>query len=707
MGYNIQITDNLQYISSVPERIRKKLREESHRLRSNPATHKPPAIKKLRGWKDLYRLRLSDYRAIYRVDEKFKTVTLLFVEHRRKVYELLGHDPDKNQPTARIIADEQAQKLLERLPSQEEFTEAYQQTLNSQPPAKPEGVTDAPLPSEFSPELIDSLDIPLEHRQILLDCKTEGDLLCCDIPEKTKQKVLNLLWPEPIERVIDAPKREINSDKALEELTEGLRPLESFLLVLDETQKPLANRFKADNVKGPWIVKGGPGSGKSTVVLHCIMNLLWNHQSGFDFKREPLRILLTTYTKSLARASQQLIDFMGAENFRGQVEIVHVDELVKNHLPSKWAFRPIFYSSKRPEINRLLDNAIRACRANDKSFAFDESDKEFLFEEVNAVISGNEILNAEQYASFERTGMGRRLGKNQRNHIWNFWEAFRKELTNQGHCTQSQRFAAAAKQAKPVYDYVFIDEAQDILPIALRMCLRLAVNPRNVFVTADRNQSIYTSGFSWKRVQEDLDFRGRSTIFQRNYRTTREIMDAIRPILKTDEQIDDETLNEQHVLQGGMPDLIYASEEEEPDILKEWIARSLLEERVGLGCAAVLCPTNEYCEKIAWALSNEFNATAMKSAEVNLNYQGVKVMTMHAAKGLQFPVVAVVGLRRDTIPWRVRSNSNEDQSESDQKLRRTFFVACSRAMQRLLVIGDRTYPSPFLEGFDEENWNIL
>ncbi len=707
MNYKIHVPDSLQYISSVPEKIRKKLRNENNRLRSNPASHNPPITKKLNGWKDLYRLQLNDYRAVYRVKEKEKTVTILFVEHRKKVYDLLGHDPIKNQPTARIISNEQAQEMLERIPSQEEFAEAYEKTLNEEPLAKPEGFDSSLLPSEFNSELLDSLKISSKYQEILMNCRTEGQLISCSVPEEVLCKVMNSLWPQSIEEIANAPKREIYSEKALEEFTEGLRPLESFLLVLDDNQKPLANRFKNDNIKGPWIVKGGPGSGKSTVVLHCIMNLLLNRKSQFDFEQKPFRILLTTYTKSLVRASQQLIGLMGAQDFKSQIEILHLDEIVKKNLPKDWVYRPIFYSSRNPIINNLLINAIKQCQKNDKSFSFDENDREFLFNEVDKLIGGNEILDVEQYTSFERIGMGRKLGRNQRNHVWNFWKAFQKELKGKDLCTRSQHFASAVKNAKPVYDYVFIDEAQDILPVELRLCLKLVLNSKNVFVTADRNQSIYNSGFSWKRVQEDIDFRGRSTIFQRNYRTTREIMEAIHHILKTDEQIDSETLNEQHVLQGEMPDLCYASEEQEPEILKEWLTRSLLEERVGFGCAAVLCPTNKYCEKIAYMLPSKLNAVVMKTAEVDLTHRGVKVMTMHAAKGLQFPVVAVVGLKKDMMPWKVRSDSDEDQSESDQKLRRTFFVACSRAMRRLLVIGDRTFPSPFLEGFDDGSWNIL
>ena len=701
--YKINITENLQdEISSVPEKVRKKLLKEGYaRLRSDPASNDPPSIKKLRGWKDLYRLRLNNYRAIYRVNNESEAVTLLFIGHRSKVYEQLGHDPEKDQPTARIIVNEQAQKLLERQPEPDEFIKAYEQGLNESPPAEPEGLEDAPLPNEFGSELLDSLSIPSRHRQALLACRTEGQLIHCGVPDEIIERITNSLWPATIEQVVNAPEREVTSGEALEELAKGSRSLESFLLVLDDTQKPLANRFKTKSIKGPWLVKGGPGSGKSTVVLHCIMNLLQNRQSQLRLERKPLRVLLTTYTRSLVKASKQLINSMGVDDSRGQVHIIHVDELVRNHLPEDWGLTPIYPNNF--EIDKLVWAAIQTCRANDKSFGFDASDKEFLFAEVNAVIVGNEISDAQQYASFERTGLGRRLGKNQRKHIWDFWVAFEKELTSRGFCTPSQRFAAAVKYAKPIYDYVFIDEAQDIIPVALRMCIRLAIDHKNVFVTADRNQSIYSSGFSWSRVQKDLNFRGRSTILQRNYRTTREIVDAIRHLLETDEQVDDETLNDQPVRHGEMPELRFVSMGEEIDVLKEWLTRSILKERVGLGCAAVLCPTNKYCDQIANALPPAFNPTAMKSANVNLAHPGVKVMTMHAAKGLQFPLVAVVGLRNGAMPWEV---GDKDQTETDQRLRRVFFVACSRAMYRLLVIGDRSNPSPFLKGFDEEHWDI-
>ena len=240
--------------------------------------------------------------------------------------------------------------------------------------------------------------------------------------------------------------------------------------------------------------------------------------------------------------------------------------------------------------------------------------------------------------------------------------------------------------------------------MTLRMCKKLAFDPKNVFLTADRNQSIYPSGFSWKRVSEDLNFQGRSTIFRRNYRTTHEIIDAIRPLLAADEDVDDETINDQPVRHGDIPTLrLVDTQAQEAAVLKDWITSSLLKERVSHDSVAVLCPTNADCKRIAQALPPEFNAKSMESKNMDIGHPGVKVVTMHAAKGLQFPVVAVVGLNQD-FPWSARGGS--DQEEIDKRLKRTFFVACSRAMRRLLVIGDRSYPSQFLADFDEEHWDI-
>lgn len=38
-------------------------------------------------YKGFYRLRISDFRIIYRIDEKTKSVTILTIGHRRLIYQ--------------------------------------------------------------------------------------------------------------------------------------------------------------------------------------------------------------------------------------------------------------------------------------------------------------------------------------------------------------------------------------------------------------------------------------------------------------------------------------------------------------------------------------------------------------------------------------------------------------------------------------------
>jgi superfamily I DNA/RNA helicase len=94
----------------------------------------------------------------------------------------------------------------------------------------------------------------------------------------------------------------------------------------------------------------------------------------------------------------------------------------------------------------------------------------------------------------------------------------------------------------------------------------------------------------------------------------------------------------------------------------------------------------------------------MKSSEVDLGHRGVKVLSMHAAKGLQFPVVAVVGVEDGTLPAALPGGVEREEHLARQK--RLFFVACSRAMRRLIVFAQRDIPSPFVEELSDEHWAI-
>jgi DNA helicase-2/ATP-dependent DNA helicase PcrA len=58
-------------------------------------------------------------------------------------------------------------------------------------------------------------------------------------------------------------------------------------------------------------------------------------------------------------------------------------------------------------------------------------------------------------------------------------------------------------------------------------------------------------------------------------------------------------------------------------------------------------------------------------------------MTIHAAKGLEFPVVFITGLEDGMLP--LHAEEDETASESLEEELRVFYVAITRAMHRLYV----------------------
>ena len=60
----------------------------------------------------------------------------------------------------------------------------------------------------------------------------------------------------------------------------------------------------------------------------------------------------------------------------------------------------------------------------------------------------------------------------------------------------------------------------------------------------------------------------------------------------------------------------------------------------------------------------------------------VTLMSLHAAKGLEFPVVFIVGCEEGLLPYRpVHRDADPDEAEE----RRLFYVGMTRARQRLVL----------------------
>ncbi|MEO6887742.1 MAG: 3'-5' exonuclease, partial [Ktedonobacteraceae bacterium] len=257
------------------------------------------------------------------------------------------------------------------------------------------------------------------------------------------------------------------------------------------------------------------------------------------------------------------------------------------------------------------------------------------------------------------------------------------------------------------YDAVVIDEAQDLDPSALRMLIALCKAPNRLFVTADANQAIYGSGFTWIDVHQSLRFQGRTSILRANYRSTHEIGEAAQAYL-TYGAIEPETSERQYVNDGPLPDVrAIISQGHEAQLLESFFKKAYRSLRLTAGSCAVLCPNERVGRIIAAELTDlGSEATYMKSQELNLGQSGIKVLTLNASKGLEFPIVALAGFISSSYPVIPYGASEDERAELLARERRTMFVAMTRAMRALLVIVPVDAESPLLQGFDPTYWNF-
>jgi len=83
--YSLEIKQSAQKeLDALDDSVFRRIDRKILALADNP---RPPGCKKLRGYKDQWRVRVGDWRVVYLIDDEAKLVTITRVAHRREVYE--------------------------------------------------------------------------------------------------------------------------------------------------------------------------------------------------------------------------------------------------------------------------------------------------------------------------------------------------------------------------------------------------------------------------------------------------------------------------------------------------------------------------------------------------------------------------------------------------------------------------------------------
>jgi superfamily I DNA/RNA helicase/mRNA-degrading endonuclease RelE of RelBE toxin-antitoxin system len=666
--------------------------EKVERLRDDP---KPDgkAKKKLKGYKNnVYRLRSGDLRIIYTIAGN--CVALLGVDDRKDVYR---SEPLDVEPTS---LDEQTLDEIDEALEPQEI-----------PPIRTEPETPEDLlPTAITEDLLTKLRIERAHFPALLACVTVDDLSAADVPAAVLEKVFDAVTDPNFDLVVEQPSFVTGPVDNLLRFKEG--DLLGFLLKLDQEQEKYVTW--AVNASGPTLLKGAPGTGKSTVALYRVKNLMASLRgSGVQHPR----ILFTTYTNALVNFSKQLLESLLGDDVQ-YVDVRTADSIALKIFVSNGANPKM---ATTPDLKRLMASAIsRTIKAIDGTQLQQQAKiqilmrltADYLIEEVNSVIEGRGISTLDEYLLAARAGRLVPLNKTQRSAVWDVRQSFLKLLAGQALVTWQQIRTTAASMAKNSdgsdrYDAVVIDEAQDIEPNGLRLLVTLCRESKRLFITADANQSIYGGSFRWADVHEDLRFKGRTGVLKTNHRTTKEIAEASRSYLANG-SLDDDESSQTYVHSGAQPAVrSVATLRDEAELLVRFFKEAAKELRLGPSACALLVPTEKAGKELAGSLTHlGLHTEFMTGKTLELNAKHVKVITLKSAKGLEFPIVALAGFLGSNYPMILQGTQQLAVEEIMTRERRTMFVGMTRSMRALLVVAPKDSTTPLLDGFDPEHWNL-
>jgi hypothetical protein len=312
------------------------------------------------------------------------------------------------------------------------------------------------------------------------------------------------------------------------------------------------------------------------------------------------------------------------------------------------------------------------------------------------ILCFNEPLGVKLHSVMHAKGLADRV------HVRHFHKWCRDQLVAFGQTLPANNLPVDAKMADMVqrvisgvdrsqipsgqYQAILIDEGHDFAPEWLKLVTQM-VDPttNSLLLLYDDAQSIYerarSKQFSFKSV--GVQAQGRTTILKINYRNTKQILQTANLIaadLLTNEDKDDDGIPLVKPISCGR-------EGQEPIIIQ---LPTLREEAFAIadqlnqahkeghawGDMAILCPDYSTRDLCAQVLHQRQMPVEMRRSpgDFDPTSNTIKVMTMKVSKGLEFPVVALPGVGH--MPTK---------GEDEQEAARVFYVAATRATQRLVI----------------------
>jgi len=482
------------------------------------------------------------------------------------------------------------------------------------------------------------------------------------------------------------------TEEELRRVFEG--DLEGWRIFLHPEQRRLAYR----DYNGPALVRGGAGTGKTVVAMHRAKHLA--DQIAADPARTADRILFTTFTTNLAIDIQSNLRTLCPEHLEGtnpRIEVINLDRWVSQFLKRKKYPREIVYfGENRERLDQIWREVLDA-------HTVPELSEEFIRAEWEQVVQAKGVMTESAYFKLPRTGRGTALDRRRRASLWKIFSDFRARMVDERLAEPDDAYRDAieilnSEASNLPYSSVVVDEAQDMGEQAFRV-VRAIVPERtdgdsnSIFVVGDAHQRIYGRRAAMSAC--GINVRGRSRKLRLNYRTSDEIRKWAVSILEgiSVDDLDEgaDSLNGYtSVFRGPPPELAgFSNEAKEIDALIEWL---LATKALGtqLSDIGILLRTNGQIDQLGRKLSDAGieNTRLRPNLADEREQAGVRLSTMHRAKGLEFQAVAIPFLSKSAFPPPALMRDAADDVDRRILLQQEKFllhVAATRAKKLLRV----------------------
>mgnify|MGYP002760314600 FL=1 len=705
----VAISDRfLDAYSEVPRNKQRKVRRFMTKFRSNP-TASGLNYEKIEGAKDpkLRSVRIDQsYRGIVMKPDEGSVYMLLWVDQHDHAYQWARN---------RVVQIHPDTGSLQVIP----LEEGEMPISNGGTPDEEEGGEDTDLFAEHRDRELVRLGVPEELMPLVRSIETEEQLdkVQQHLPEEAYE-ALFLLAAGYTQREVDNELAYSNEQEAVdtgdyatalerpnskrrfavvddeEELARMLdAPLETWRVFLHPTQRRLVEK----DVAGPIRVLGGAGTGKTVVAMH---RAVWLAENLFDDPDDQL--LFTTFTRNLAADIKENLRLIGSEAVLDRIEVTNLDRWLSRFLSRQDYDYTIDYGGQSQD---LWDRAL--------TVGPEDWDSIFLRNEWEQVIQPNEIQSEAEYMRVSRVGRGTPLQRSQRAEMWPVFNEYQSLLDEH----KLRERAGALRDARKIleekgdvlpYRSVIVDEAQDMGRQAftlIRQMIPGGDQENDLFIAGDAHQRIYDRQVVLKHC--GINIVGRSHKLRINYRTTEENRQWAVGLLEgaeyddLDGGVDDQAVYKS-LMHGQEPrvktfDTFQAEVEAIVSLLKG-------EEEKGewLRDTCIIARTASLLDNYRGALrAADIDTYPLKKDRAeDRSEPGVRLATMHRAKGLEFERVLVAGVSDGIVPLSKALSEADDEAIREQVRKRErslLYVSATRAKREVLVTAHDA-PSPWLSG---------